>query len=115
MVTVNTNLEPGLALGTSSNSLLSSDLSTCQECRKFQKTPQKVKKKLHVTVLKMNSLHSPHLMCQVLNSQCVEMSTRHPDSTRRCQFTLGISNLFGTPYSFKELKKILEYLRIERI
>ncbi len=78
----------GLALGASSNSLPSSNLCTCWECREFPKNPPKtwkVKKKSHVTILKMNSLHSLHLMCPVMNSRFVNF-------TRQRQFTLDIAN-----------------------
>ncbi len=86
-------VHPGFALDASSNSLLSRilsmrrecGLSACQECREFPKKPsktRKAKKKLHVTTLKMNSLH---MTCRVMNS-------RYIDFTCRCHFTLDITN-----------------------
>ncbi len=63
-------------------------LSTSRECLKFPKKctkTQKVKKKLHVTILKMNSLHSLHMTCRIMNS-------RHVNSICRHQFKLDITN-----------------------
>ncbi len=56
-----------LALDASSNSLLSSNLSMRRECQEFPKMVENSKspKKLHVSILKMNSLHSLHLTCRI--------------------------------------------------
>ncbi len=93
-----------------SNSLLSSNLSACWECRvenvklsSFEnvesriivdvlimsriskKILEKSKKSFHVTILKTNSVHPLHLMCRVMNP-------RHVVSICRCQFTCDIAN-----------------------
>ncbi len=75
----------GLALNTSNNSLLPSNLSTYRVCqivnmsaisRISQKTLKnsKGKKKLHFTIWKMNCLHSVHLTCRVMNSLHVNIN-----------------------------------------
>ncbi len=70
------------------------DVSRMSICRcvenveNIQKTLENLKrqkKKSHVTILKMNSLHSLYLICRVMNS-------RHIDSTCRHQFILDITN-----------------------
>ncbi len=77
------------------------NLFMCRECQIVKKwrmstisqeTSQelgKSKKKLHVAILKMNSLHSLHLTCRVMNSRHV--NSTH-DSTRPHQFTLCVAN-----------------------
>ncbi len=73
------------------------DVSRMSRISKKPWKTRKVKKKLHVTILKMDSLHSLHLMCRVMNSRHINSTCKLYTLTsiynrRWHQFTTDIAN-----------------------